>query len=166
MRPRLHCSIALNYHVGSAPASPNLNGERLLALLEDAVADPWGPDAAANVSAAGLALHAALDRAWLAHEGGTRLLAAVGLALAELSAAGAVPRSMLSAVVSVADQLTLDAKQRHQHERPPLPDVHSCIASVARARVLHAAGSDASWNALQELAAPTSSARLSSSVLH
>lgn len=161
---------------------PCLDGELLFALLEDAVEEPWTPAGAGSTAAAGLALHAALDREWLAQEGSTQLLAAVGLALVQLVAAGAVPSSTRADVLRVADELTRMASElaklrrprRDEHGQPrrphPGPDVLACIAAVAHARVLHvrevaSLAEDGHVHALQELSAPASRMHPSSCVV-
>lgn len=103
----------------------NLRVDELLASVDAALATPLG-----------LPVYLALDAQWVAAEGTSRVCAAVGWALTELLAANAVPPEAVADVRFWADRLTATATRVVHHS----PEVHICIATLARARFLQVYG--------------------------
>lgn len=145
-------------------ASGHFDGELLLQLLEDAVSPPLGKH--------GATVYTTLDREWIEHVGATRMLSAVGVALVELAGAGALPAECRDDALALAERLTRHALQRHAYGIGSLPDLHSCVAAMARARYIEVsdAPEDASDDsairaALHELQVPASNKLPTNSVL-
>lgn len=166
---KYYTSRANGLLVAAAPYSRALEGEdatKLIALLRDLCTDPWPAQSGGAreegeqppYGSTGFGVLAALNADWMKQEGVARLCAALGLGLVEL--ARACPHDedhtdLRQRLLGHANHFTSLAKTRLAHARTPLPDVHSCVVAVARARYSQTMADDSAALAeLQEPAVP------------